>query len=123
MTDSTAPAPQHGEIGRPGEIPAAEFRRVQESAEFADLKKVFRGFAFPMTAAFMIWYAFYVLMSTMATDFMSQKVVGNINWGLILGLLQFVTTFLITWLYMRHMNTKVDPVAAKIRAELERSAQ
>ena len=32
-------------------------------------------------------------------DFMSTKVVGNINVALVFGLLQFVTTFLLAWLY------------------------
>lgn len=106
-----------------GVIPSEEFRRVQDSAEFADLKKVFRGFAFPMTAAFFLWYALYVLLSTLAPDLMSTRVMGNLTLGLLLGLLQFVTTFLITWLYIRHMNNKVDPIAAKLRDELEGSAR
>ncbi len=123
MTDKTAPSPGHGHTPGTGEIPPEAFRQAQNSPEFLELKKVFRGFAFPMTAAFFIWYVAYVLLSTLAQDFMSTKVVGNINIGLILGLLQFVTTFLITWLYIRHMNTKVDPIAAKIREELEGSAR
>ncbi|RRD46660.1 DUF485 domain-containing protein [Tessaracoccus sp. OH4464_COT-324] len=106
-----------------GAIPPDEFRRVQDSTEFAHLKKVFRGFAFPMTAAFMIWYAAYVLLSTFATGFMSAPVIGHVTWGLLLGLAQFATTFLITWLYIRHMNTKVDPLATQLREELERSAR
>ena len=39
--------------------------------------------------------------------------------GLLLGLLQFVTTFLITWMYIRHANKNLDPIASKLRAELE----
>ncbi|WP_296140124.1 DUF485 domain-containing protein [uncultured Tessaracoccus sp.] len=122
MTESNAPVrPEHG---RPaGAIPPEEFRRVQDSAEFAQLKRTFRGFAFPMSAAFFIWYAVYVLLSTFAQDLMATPVMGNLNLGLLLGLLQFVTTFLITWLYIRHMNTKVDPLAEELREDLERSAR
>ena len=43
--------------------------------------------------------------------------------GIIFGLLQFVSTFLITWLYIRHMNKDVDPIATKLRTELEESAR
>lgn len=101
-------------------IPAEEFIRVQESAEFADLKKTFRGFAFPMTAAFLIWYFAYVLLSVYARGFMATDIgLGNLNLGHVMGLLQFVTTFVITWLYIRHANTKLDPRAARIREELE----
>ena len=46
-----------------------------------------------MTGLFLAWYLLYVLLADYAHDFMSTKVVGNINIGLILGLLQFVSTF------------------------------
>ena len=35
------------------------------------------------------------------------------------GLLQFASTFLIAWLYERHMDNNVDPLAARIREDLE----
>ena len=42
-----------------------------------------------------------------------------INVGLILGLLQFVTTFGITAWYVSYSNRKLDPIAAEIRNEIE----
>ena len=48
---------------------------------------------------------------------------GNVNLGLVFGLLQFVTTCLITWLYVRHANNRLDPLAAEIRDELEGGAR
>ncbi|RIQ29169.1 DUF485 domain-containing protein [Jiangella rhizosphaerae] len=92
---------------------------MQASPEFAELRRRFRNFAFPMTAAFLAWYLLYVLLSTYAVDFMSQRVVGNINVGLLFGLGQFASTFLITWLYIRHADRKLDPLATQIRDELE----
>ncbi|SDL38049.1 DUF485 domain-containing protein [Tessaracoccus oleiagri] len=112
----------HGQPPGKGQIPTAEFRRVQGSDDFRELRRVFRGFAFPMTVAFIVWYALYVGLSVFAPGFMSIKVFGEVTLGLILGLLQFVTTFLITWLYIRHMNKKVDPIAARLREDLEGSA-
>lgn len=101
-----------------GPDPAA-FERAQQSPEFADLRHTFRSFAFPMSAAFLVWYLLYVLLSTYAVDFMSTPVIGNVNAGLLISLAQFATTFLLTWLYVRHANTKVDPLAEKVRSELE----
>ncbi|OLF18360.1 DUF485 domain-containing protein [Actinophytocola xanthii] len=100
-----------------------DWATIQESAEFTQLRKRLRGFVFPMTAAFLAWYLLYVLLSDYAHDFMSTKVVGNINVGLIFGLLQFVSTFLITSLYVRHANRKLDPVAEKIREDIEGGRQ
>lgn len=51
---------------------------------------------------------------------MSIKVWGNFNIGLIMGLLQFVTTFGITTWYVTYANRKLDPQAAVIRTRLEK---
>jgi len=101
------------------EISQQDYERVQRSDEFQELRKRFRGFAFPMTVVFMVWYLLYVLMSAYAVDFMATKVLGNINVGLIFGLLQFVSTFLITALYVRHANKNTDPIADRLREQLE----
>ena len=96
---------------------------VQNSEEFAELRRKFRGFAFPMTVVFLAWYLLYVLMSGYARGFMGQELLGNINVGYVFGLLQFVSTFLIAYLYERHMDNKVDPLAARIRDQLEGGQQ
>jgi uncharacterized membrane protein (DUF485 family) len=92
---------------------------VQRSEEFQELRRRYRRFAFPMTVVFLSWYLLYVIASGWARDFMGQELWGNINVGYVFGLLQFASTFLIAWLYERHMDNKVDPLAAKIRDELE----
>ena len=97
-----------------------EYLQAQNSPEFAELKRKFRRFAFPMTFAFFAWYLLYVLLSTYAPDFMSTEVFGNVNLGILLGLAQFVTTFAITHLYVAHANRNTDPIADEMRERLER---
>lgn len=92
---------------------------VQESPEFVELKRRLRRFVFPMTLAFLGWYLLYVVLADYAHGFMSTKVVGNINIGLVFGLLQFASTFLITFLYVRHADRELDPRATEIRERLE----
>ncbi|HZN74803.1 MAG TPA: DUF485 domain-containing protein [Micromonosporaceae bacterium] len=92
---------------------------VQNSREFAGLRKALRGFVFPMTVAFFLWYALYVILSAYARDFMSTKIVGHINVALVFGLLQFVSTFLIAWLYERYSSRRLDPAAESLRARIE----
>ncbi len=94
------------------------FVQVQESPDFVQLRRALRGFVFPMTVAFLLWYALYVILSAYARGFMSIKVVGHINVALIFGLLQFVTTFVIAWLYARYANRRLDPLADEIKARL-----
>lgn len=99
---------------------AARYMEVQRSAEFEALRKKFRGFVFPMTGAFLVWYFLYVILATYATDFMNKKLFGNVTMGLVLGLLQFVTTFVITMIYARWADRELDPAAAELAAHMER---
>lgn len=92
---------------------------VQESAEFADLRRSFRSFVFPVTAFFLAWYFAYVLFSIFASEFMGTKLAGNITIGLVFGLLQFVTTFAITFLYARWANKTFDPKADAVGAMMD----
>ena len=96
-----------------------EYRAAQNSPEFIELKRRFRRFAFPMTVAFFAWYVLYLLLSTYAPDFMSTPVLGNVNLGILLGLGQFVTTFVITHVYVAHANRQTDPIADEMRHRLE----
>ena len=107
------------EPGAPSSPTPEQFLAVQQSEEFGQLRRNFRGFAIPMTIAFLVWYLAYVLLSTYAEGFMSIHVLGNLNLGIILGFSQFLMTFLITWLYIRHANKSLDPISTKIRIELE----
>ena len=88
---------------------------VANTPEFAALRRSLRGFVFPLTAAFLLWYSLYVLLSAYARGFMGTKVVGNINVALIFGLLQFVSTFVIAWAYARYADRRLDPLAARVR--------
>ena len=97
-----------------------EYRQAQQSPEFIELKRRFRRFAFPMTVAFLAWYLLYVLLSTYAPDFVATDLFGNVNIGLVFGLLQFVSTFVITHLYVAHADKRTDPIADEMRERLER---
>jgi len=92
---------------------------MQASPEFQELRTRLRRFVFPMTAFFLVWYGLYVALGAFAHDFMAIRVFGNINVGLLIGLGQFPTTFVITGLYVRFANRELDPRAAAIREELE----
>ena len=87
------------------------YDRLHEEAEFTELRRRYRGFVFPATVAFLAWYLLYVVMSMWAPGFMNKQLWGNVNVALVFGLLQFLTTFLIAWLYARYMNRNVDPLA------------
>lgn len=92
---------------------------MQTSPEFKDLRKTFRSFAFPMSVAFFVWYFVYVLSAVFAPDWMATEIGGGFNIGIVFGLLQFLTTFLITWIYVVYSNKNIEPRAAAIREKME----
>jgi uncharacterized membrane protein (DUF485 family) len=112
-TEPSAAAPQ-----APGAPDPAALVAMEADPRFAQLRSRFRSFVFPMTAAFLVWYLLYVLLSAYARDFMATKVVGNVNVALVFGLLQFASTFLIAWWYSRFARRRLDPVAAELREDL-----
>ncbi|MGH3979710.1 MAG: DUF485 domain-containing protein [Pseudonocardiaceae bacterium] len=114
---------EHGGSGDRPAGAADPWVTARRSPEFVQLRRRLRGFVFPMTAFFLIWYFLYVLLAAFAPEFMSIRVAGNINVGLVIGLLQFVTTFLITTSYVHFANKNLDPVGARIREQIEGDAR
>jgi uncharacterized membrane protein (DUF485 family) len=120
-SDVQGPPPPGVSVGTGGGgIPDPEaYSQAQTSPQFQELRRRYRGFAFPMTLAFLVWYFAFVLAAVFAPQWMATPVWGNVNVGVVFGLLQFVSTGLITFLYVRHANDRLDPLALEIRDEME----
>ncbi|WP_372727525.1 DUF485 domain-containing protein [Nocardioides sp.] len=95
------------------------YDQLAATDEFKELRRAYRSFVFPATIAFLAWYLLYVVMSNWATGFMNIRLVGNINVALVFGLLQFVTTFALAWLYSRYSTAKLDPLARHLNDHYE----
>ena len=50
---------------------------------------------------------------------MGTEIGGGFTIGIVFGLLQFLTTFVITWVYVRYANKNIEPQAAAIREAME----
>ncbi|WP_319804648.1 DUF485 domain-containing protein [Nocardioides malaquae] len=87
--------------------------------EFTRLRSLYRRFIVPATVVFLAWYGLYVVMSMFAGEFMNRVLFANINVALVFGLLQFVSTFGIAWLYSRYSTTHLDPLAAQLNEEYD----
>jgi uncharacterized membrane protein (DUF485 family) len=96
-----------------------DYLALQASPAFADLRRQRRGFVLPATLAFFAWYLTYVLLAAYAPAFMAHPVYGRINIGLVFGMLQFLSTVLITTWYTRFARRTLDPRVDAIRHEVE----
>ncbi len=108
-------------VHRRSENPA--YAELAASKEFAQLRRRYRGFVFPWTVAFLVWYLLYVVMSMWAHDFMSIKLVGNINVALVFGVSQFVSTFVIARLYAIHAQKSLDPLAEELEQRYRKAVK
>ena len=118
MTESTTP-PSGAHAASAREQDDQSYAAIAAEPEFAELRRRYRRFAFPATIAFMVWYVTYVIFNNWARGFMATPVVGNINVAVVFGLLQFLSTFVIAFLYSRHANKELDPLATRLRNRFE----
>lgn len=118
MAYSTAPTPEPAT--RAERSPSSEvYDRIAHEPDFLELRRRYRRFAFPATLTFMFWYVAYVLCNNWARGFMDTPVIGNVNVAVVFGLLQFLSTFLIAFLYARHASSALDPLSDELRNEFE----
>ncbi|MFF9364681.1 DUF485 domain-containing protein [Streptomyces griseoluteus] len=126
-TPATVPRPR-GQAER--EIAEARARdvylAVQQSEAFQEVRSRYRRFVVPGAAAFLVWYVGYVVTATAAPGLMARPVIGAVNMGMLAGLGQFASTFLLTWAYARHARLRRDRPALELRwdtQELTRGVQ
>jgi uncharacterized membrane protein (DUF485 family) len=86
---------------------------------FRSLKTRYSRAAALIAVSFLGWYLLYVLLAAFARDFMARPVFGDVTMALLLGLLQFVSTFLLAGLHALHARYALDPLAGEIRARAE----
>lgn len=111
--------------GRPsspeaGDDPEAQFH---DGADFRELRSRYRRFVFPVTFAALTWYMLYVVCSVYAPARLRRLVFGEFSLAFIFGLSQFLVVFAVTYLYSRHADRRLDPLAHKIRVDMLEAGQ
>jgi uncharacterized membrane protein (DUF485 family) len=91
------------------------YLEVQRSEAFQEVRSRYRGFVVPGAVLFLSWYVVYVIAATTAPGLMARPVAGAVNVALLAGLGQVLTTFLLTWAYVRHARLRRDRAALELR--------
>ena len=78
-----------------------EWDRVAASKEFNDLMATKNVFIIPAFVFFLVYYFALPVLVGYAPQFMSTKVVGNVNLAYLFALSQFFMAWTIAWLYVK----------------------
>ncbi|MFF3334610.1 DUF485 domain-containing protein [Streptomyces sp. NPDC002888] len=93
-------------------------QQISHDPEFRSLRRARLRFGVRATALSVGAFLLYVLLSSFAPGVMNQPLIGHFTLGLALGLGQFAVMAATAWFYVRHMRTKVDPLAGHFRSQL-----
>ncbi|MGA5899142.1 DUF485 domain-containing protein [Streptomyces venetus] len=93
--------------------------RISDHPEFHSLRRAQRRFGIRASILSVGGFLLYVLLSFFAPLVMNQPLFGRLTIGLVLGLGQFVVMGVTSWCYVRHMRTRVDPLARGLRTRLQ----
>jgi uncharacterized membrane protein (DUF485 family) len=81
-----------------------------------DLDKARWRMALTLTAATVLLYFGFIALVAFGRPFLAIQVVPGLSLGILLGALVIVTSWVLTWVYVRWANTVYDP---QVRALLD----
>ncbi|WP_119730901.1 DUF485 domain-containing protein [Thermomonospora amylolytica] len=99
-----------------------DYAAIARDGRFRALRVRHRTLVLVTAVLFLGWYLAYVLLSAFARDLLERPVLGDLNAGLTLGLLQFAVTWLLAALYAVYARLALDPLAEELRADAGRGA-
>jgi uncharacterized membrane protein (DUF485 family) len=74
--------------------------------------------ALALTGAIVVIYFGFILLIAYRRDLLAARVTRGLSLGILLGALVIVTSWLLTWFYVRWANTKYDTELERIRRSL-----
>ncbi|MGI5404414.1 DUF485 domain-containing protein [Streptomyces sp. CA-135486] len=108
------------EPGTPREPALSVFEQLQTDEGLQRLRAARRRPVFAVAGAVVALYLLNALLAGEARGFMAVRVAGPLNIGLILSLIQCLTTVLAVRWYTRHARTVLDPDGRRLRARFEK---
>jgi uncharacterized membrane protein (DUF485 family) len=89
--------------------------RLSVDPRFVKLRRRFALQVAVLVSLFLLSYLTYLLLSAYARDVMSHQITDSVNVALVLGIGQFLLTFVLAWAFGRFSERAIDPLAAQIR--------
>jgi len=71
--------------------------------------------AIVLTAAMIAVYFGFILLIAYARPVLARRIVPGLSLGILLGALVIVTSWILTWVYVRWANTRYDAELGRLR--------
>ena len=108
------------EAAKPIDMDSSAWDQIAESRQFKDLMATKRIFIVPAFIFFVVYYFALPVLVGYAPQFMSIKVIGDVNLAYLFALSQFFMAWTIAWLYVKAANN-FDRIAKDIIENAETS--
>src|SRR5687768_4451253 len=107
--------PPGGAPGSPSS--AAEWEAIERDEQFRELVRAKRGFIFPATIFFIVYYFALPVLVGYWPEAMSRDVVGEVNVAYLFALSQFVMAWIIMAMYVKRAKV-FDGMVARLIARV-----
>ena len=109
--------------GPPAPSPtAAEWEAIERDEQFRALVRAKRGFIFPATVFFIVYYFALPVLVGYWPEAMSRDVIGEVNVAYLFALSQFVMAWIIMAMYVRRAKV-FDGMVARLIAKVRGGAR
>jgi uncharacterized membrane protein (DUF485 family) len=70
-----------------------------------------------LTAVMLVVYFGFILLIAFNKDGLGELVTDGLSWGMLLGIVVVLTTWVLTWIYVGWANRKYEPEIQRLKAE------
>ena len=71
--------------------------------------------ALSLTAVMLVIYFGFILLVAFGKDFLGNTLTEGLSIGILLGVLVILSTWVVTWIYIRWANRHYEPAARRLR--------
>ncbi|MCC6715488.1 MAG: DUF485 domain-containing protein [Gammaproteobacteria bacterium] len=101
-----------------------QYRSIHDDPMFADLERQRGAYSWLLTVVVLLAYFSFILAVAFAPEWLARPIRAgsSISWGIPIGLLIIVLSFLLTGLYVHRANGSFDPIIRRLLEKHHRGA-
>ena len=97
-----------------------DWAAIAKNPKFVELHHKKSAFLFGWWIFSTVYYFLLPIGAAYTPGLFKIKIIGNVNFGYLFALSQFLMAFVVAWVYSRWAARRIDPLAADLREKLHR---